>query len=283
MLYAWAGTFGSDREPDFWIEFELREGRSASEIQQMMAQVRVRASGNQAHSVPSLWESEISWAGRRLVFRAERALFAPAIQPRFLNVLFSSVYNTACESGRAEKRGAYLFHGCGVVVDGKGFLFTGPSGAGKTTVARLAGRRAVLNDEAVLLRRAQDGLWIGGTPLLGGVQRRTKGWYPLHAVLNLAHGERASLHPLNGLEAYPRFLMQLFDTAPLIPPEVDRDGLSFLAGRAALAASATSEIPMYELHFRPDDPGPADGQQRGADEGAVGPGRRAAGRDADRL
>jgi len=251
-LCAWCGVFRTAREPDFWLEIELREGRPAAEIQQIMPQVHLKVDGDRFHTCPPLCEGEISWAERWLKFRTERELFHPAMQPRFLNVLLSSIYNTICEYQRGAEREAFLFHGCGVVTDGKGYLFTGPSGAGKTTVARLADTRTVLNDEAVLLRDGGGELWLGGTPLLGGVNKRASGWHRLCAVLMLAHGEEARLRPLSGGEAYQRFLAQLFDTAPLIPPWVDREGLSLLEARADFSASAVRAVPMYELHFRPD-------------------------------
>ncbi len=119
-------------------------------------------------------------------------------------------------------------------------------------MAKLAGTRTVLNDEAILLRDGGGELWFSGTPLLGGLNKRTNGWHRLRAVLMLAHGEEARLRPLSGGEAYQRFLAQLFDTAPLIPPWVGREGLSFLEARADFSASAVRSVRMYELHFRPD-------------------------------
>lgn len=252
MLCTWCGTFRVAREPDFWLEIELREGRPAAEIQNIMSRVHVKANGRYFYTLPPLWEGEISWAEHWLKFQAERELFHFAIQPRFLNALLSSIYNTICEYQRGAEREAFLFHGCGVVTNGQGYLFTGPSGAGKTTVAKLAGTRTVLNDEAVLLRDGGGEFWLGGTPLLGGLNKRTNGWHRLRAVLMLEHSQEVGLRPLSRGEAYQRFLTQLFDTAPLIPPWVNREGLSFLEARADFSASAIRSVPMYELHFRPD-------------------------------
>ncbi len=252
-LRTWCGEFHSAREPDFWLEIQLREGRPATEIQQIMSQVHLKVDGGHFRTHPPLWEGEISWAEHWLRFKTEKELFHPAIQPRFLNVLLGSIYNTICEYQRGGEREAFLFHGCGVVVRGQGYLFTGPSGAGKTTVAKLAGTRMVLNDEAVLLRDGGSKFWLGGTPLLGGLNRRANGWHRLRAVLMLEHGQEVRLRPLSRGEAYRRFLAQLFDTAPLIPPWVDREGLSFLEAKADFSAWAVRAVPMYKLRFKPDD------------------------------
>ncbi len=64
----------------------------------------------------------------------------------FLRVLYSRL----CVS-----RGGVLLHASGVVRAGKGYVFFGPSGAGKTTLARLSKERGamVLSDDIVILRR----------------------------------------------------------------------------------------------------------------------------------
>jgi hypothetical protein len=187
MLHTWCSGFRATRGPDFWLEIELTGGRSAAEIQQIMPQVYLEVNGGHFHTQPPICVGEISWTEHWLKLKAEQELFHPGIQPRFLNVLLSSIYNTICEYQRGAEREAFLFHGCGVLANGKGYLFTGPSGAGKTTVARLAGTRMVLNDEAVLLRNGGGELWLGGTPLLGGINKRANGWYQLRTVLMLEH------------------------------------------------------------------------------------------------
>jgi hypothetical protein len=50
------------------------------------------------------------------------------------------------------ERGGVLLHASSVVSNGRAFAFVGPSGAGKTTMARLAAPRAVLSDEVTALR-----------------------------------------------------------------------------------------------------------------------------------
>jgi hypothetical protein len=269
MLHTWCGKFQSAEEPDFWLEIELEQGCTVAEIQRIMPQLRLSARDGHFRSHPSLLEGEVSWTERRLRFRTARALFHPGIQPRFLNVLFSSIYNTICESRNGDGREAFLFHGCGVIVKGKGYLFTGPSGAGKTTVARLAAERAVLNDEAVLLKMQDGEVWMGGTPLLGGVNQRMATWVPLQAILVLQHGEDVELRPLGKGEAYPRFLSQLFAPTPMIgvrpplnPPREQGGGAPalpaigtrkrFLEQQAGFSAAVLNRVQVYELYFRPD-------------------------------
>jgi hypothetical protein len=61
----------------------------------------------------------------------------------------------------------FLLHAATVVRNGKAFVFTGRSGAGKSTVASLSPEGSVLTDEISLLRR-ENGAWRAyGTPFWG--------------------------------------------------------------------------------------------------------------------
>jgi hypothetical protein len=61
----------------------------------------------------------------------------------------------------------FLLHAATVIRDGKAYLFTGRSGAGKSTVATLSPQGSVLTDEISLLRR-EKGVWRAyGTPFWG--------------------------------------------------------------------------------------------------------------------
>src|SRR5213078_1486031 len=63
--------------------------------------------------------------------------------------------------------GGVELHGCGLVVDAKGFLFVGQSGAGKTTTARLwlsETSPTILSDDRIIVRDTENGLRMYGTP-----------------------------------------------------------------------------------------------------------------------
>ena len=61
----------------------------------------------------------------------------------------------------------FLLHAATVIRNGKAYIFTGRSGAGKSTVATLSPQGSVLTDEISLLRR-ENGVWRAyGTPFWG--------------------------------------------------------------------------------------------------------------------
>ena len=76
-----------------------------------------------------------------------------------------------------------LFHGSALAADGEGYLFTAPSGTGKSTHARLwrellGDRVVMINDDKPLLRVTEEGVTVYGTPFrgkhgLGGDEQRS--------------------------------------------------------------------------------------------------------------
>jgi hypothetical protein len=66
------------------------------------------------------------------------------------------------------RQGGLLVHAAGAVRNGRAFLFAGVSGAGKTTISRLAPPDVILlTDEISYLRREGDGYVAFGTPFAG--------------------------------------------------------------------------------------------------------------------
>jgi hypothetical protein len=66
------------------------------------------------------------------------------------------------------KEGGFLLHAASAVRNGRAFLFSGVSGAGKTTLSRLAPSDVtLLTDEISYVRRDSDGYRACGTPFAG--------------------------------------------------------------------------------------------------------------------
>jgi hypothetical protein len=63
----------------------------------------------------------------------------------------------------APGHGALMLHAAGVVSRSGAHVFAGPGGAGKSTVAALAGTRPVLTDGYVMIRRLADDSWLAGS------------------------------------------------------------------------------------------------------------------------
>ncbi|MBQ6624111.1 MAG: hypothetical protein IJH57_05805 [Mogibacterium sp.] len=70
------------------------------------------------------------------------------------------------------KYDAFLIHAASVCVDGEAYLFLGPSGAGKTTHAKMwkqyfGDRMKIINDDKPLIRVTDDDILVCGSPWSG--------------------------------------------------------------------------------------------------------------------
>ncbi len=108
-----------------------------------------------------------------------------------------------------------LIHGSAVAADGIGYLFTAPSGTGKSTHARLwrqlLGERArMVNDDKPLVRIAGDTVTVFGTPWNGKHRLGENIAVPLRSVCFLERGETNSISTLEPGEAYLGLLRQAY-------------------------------------------------------------------------
>ena len=118
----------------------------------------------------------------------------------------------------AEKMPDYdtlLFHGSAVAVDEKCYLFTAPSGTGKSTHARLwreyLGDRAVMvNDDKPLIHVSENGSTVYGTPWNGKHRLGNNIAVPLKAICLISRSAENSIKQISPDEAYPILLAQTY-------------------------------------------------------------------------
>jgi hypothetical protein len=79
--------------------------------------------------------------------------------------IFLSPFLRACYQIFLACNGGLCAHACGVELNGKGYLFPGVSGAGKTTMASMRPNDAqLLSDEFIFLRKIEEKTYIYSTP-----------------------------------------------------------------------------------------------------------------------
>ena len=147
-------------------------------------------------------------------------------------------------SWKLAARNGFLLHAATVIRHGKAYLFTGRSGAGKSTVASLAPPGSVLTDEISLLRR-ENGVWRAyGTPFWGEFRAAGSNTsVPVSGIFRLVQAADNRVTPLRPMELLRALLPNvLFFSAE---PEANRQLLETL-GQAVEAISG------YVLAFRRD-------------------------------
>ena len=124
--------------------------------------------------------------------------------------------------------GGFLLHASSAIRNGRAFLFSGVSGAGKTTMVKLAPPDAALLTDEISYVVRQDGRYSAvGTPFFGELARVGENLRaPIEVLYLLAKGPENKIEPIDGADAVrgllgnilffardPEFVKMVFDAA----------------------------------------------------------------------
>jgi hypothetical protein len=175
-----------------------------------------------------------------------------ALHSRYFN-LANSVYplefpldellfsNILCRGKGVEIHAAGILDG-----RGRGRLFVGHSGAGKTTMSRLWESKpgvVILSDDRIALRRQDGQIWMHGTPWHGEAGFAAPTRARLDRIYLLAKGAENELAPIDECHAAGRLFSRCF--LPLYDPQAVDFTLGFLE-------HLVTAVPCGELKFVPD-------------------------------
>ena len=139
-----------------------------------------------------------------------------------------------------------ILHSACVSCNGKGYLFAGVSGSGKSTISEIWQKdpeTMVLTDERVIIRDINGRLWAFGTPWHGTAEIHRNAGTPIDRIFFIRHGKKNRAVPLSRTEAVNRLMVRCF------PTFWNRSGMQFVLDFCVRIAS---EIECYELEFVPD-------------------------------
>jgi hypothetical protein len=143
------------------------------------------------------------------------------------------------------REGGFLLHAASAVRAGQSFLFSGVSGAGKTTISRLAPADVtLLTDEVSYVRRTTDRYFACGTPFAGELARAGENCTaPLAALYFLEKGPESRSEPVSAINAIRALLRNILFFA-------EDEELVKLIFRSA--CKFVDQVPVYRLTFVPD-------------------------------
>jgi hypothetical protein len=144
------------------------------------------------------------------------------------------------------RQGGFLVHAASAIRGGRAFLFAGVSGAGKTTISRLAPSDAtLLTDEISYLRREGNQYRACGTPFAGELARVGENQSaPLSALFLLGQGPENEIRPIAKSDAIRLLLRNILFFAE----DAELVGLVFQS-----ACEFVEQVPVRRLIFVPDE------------------------------
>jgi len=166
--------------------------------------------------------------------------------PQSVNPLSYPLGSLILLSKLARKRGIFL-HASGIK-DGRnrGFVFCGPSGVGKSTVAKLwqkSGQGRVLNDDRLIVRKKENRFFAYGCPWHSKDNRMVANEkFEIKEIFFLMHSRDNYAKFLNRREAFLRIIPQAF--FPAWDKSAINSSLSFLK-------DLCGKVRFFELRFKP--------------------------------
>jgi hypothetical protein len=142
-------------------------------------------------------------------------------------------------------QGGFLIHAASAIRGGKAFIFAGVSGAGKTTMCRLAPTDAsLLSDEISYVRRDNLVYIACGTPFSGELARAGENRSaPVTGFFLLEKGANNKIEAMNPSESIPRLLRNILFFA---------HDTSLVKCVFQSACEFASAVPLLRLTFVPD-------------------------------
>ncbi len=224
--------FVSSSAPEFELEFDLSDMRQVSDDD-----VRVRREGGQ---VADEWIIERGDFCARWDSCTGRGVVRQNANPYSLDAVMRILHSLILA-----ERGGFLLHAASAICDGRAYLFSGVSGAGKTTMTRLAPPDiTLLTDEISYLRPGSDGYNAFGTPFAGELAKAGENCTaPVAALFFLEQGPENRIEEMSSAEAARRLMRNILFFAE------DPDLVQKLL---ATACDFVSRVPIRRLTFYPD-------------------------------
>jgi len=225
----YAGFIGSGEQPKFEFDVEL-----------------IPPSAHDPDRDVSVEMQDGVWRLRRGDFRARwspragRGRIRQSANPYSIDSVLRIVHTLILA-----REGGFLLHSAGAIRNGRAFLFSGVSGAGKTTISRLApGDVTLLTDEVAYIRRDDHGYRACGTPFAGELARVGKNCSaPIESLFFLTQG------PVNKIDsvAKPEAIRCLLRNILFFADDADLVQCLFQS-----ACDFVEHVSVHRLTFMPD-------------------------------
>ncbi|MFZ3262479.1 MAG: hypothetical protein WA172_00625 [Terriglobales bacterium] len=231
LLQRYSGFLSLSR-PEFALEFEIVDAAEGSD-----EDVCVRRDGHE-------WRIDRGDFSARWDPRTRTGQVRQNANPYSLDSVLRIVHSLILA-----ERGGFLLHAASAICDGRAYLFSGVSGAGKTTITRLAPPGiTLLTDEISYIRPDKDAdiatYRAFGTPFSGELAKAGENCSaPVAALFFLEQGSENRIDEIPSAEAVRRLMRNILFFA-------GDPGL--VANLLATACDIVARVPIRRLTFYPD-------------------------------
>jgi hypothetical protein len=247
-------AFITEQSPDITVELESTDRLKPKELNNALSKTKyVHDKKKRFRTSSKIMSGRYDLEKRFIRIVGEKSLINPDLEDNHLNKLLAMSYYSACKVKYGDVPPAMLVHTAGILRHGQVLMFTGPSDAGKTTIATLCRERdgEVINDEILLVSQPGENgenISVRSAPILGRFIPQRQISAPLRAIFMLKKSYRTLVRPLDRTEAYVKIMRQII-TPAYIGQSSKRAVLSLIAD---FSNALTKAVPVYELEFTLD-------------------------------
>lgn len=243
-LAQWFARPSSNDSAHIHLQFELVAHADTLELPNSLLQTKSLGPNGSFDIANSLISGHFDRTTGKGHIKAKAALTRGLLM-RVMEQIFYQAFHSARQAAKSE---TFLIHSSAVIANGSGFLFVGPSEAGKTTAALNSSAHHVLGDEMTLVQPNSAGAIIEGSPFNGTFKTKKPGKAPLRAIFLLQQAKQHRISSIGKAEAANLI------AAEIVPP-VGLDevpGPETLPTMVQLAAGLIEKVPVYRLELLPD-------------------------------
>jgi len=246
--------FLCDTAPDIYVELEITDTVVPGMVTNEEENAALFHGDGVFSDSHNLVSGEYNLFSGTVRVRAERLLLTHNNQGYYLNQFICKLYYSAHKIRKLDSIPAFIMHSSAVIYHNAGLLFTGPSGAGKTTIADILGSSdestVIINDEGNLVSRTIDGKRanIRGIPIKGKLAENNNVTSSLDCILLLKQSNRTAFHSLDKTYAFKKLLRQVVGNLYF----GNDNPKSIYSSLAGFSEYLVKNIPCYELEFTLD-------------------------------
>ncbi len=165
-----------------------------------------------------------------------------------LNRIMCRIFYTLFFKEKGDDKKAFIVHSSAVIKNGKGYVFFGPAGSGKSTVAHFSERCEVLHDDMNLVVMSQKGSLVQGIPFNPTQLRLSDRRGPLSMFFSLHKSDEAKIEKGSRDEFASAVLPEIFLPQPVLSGG-RRQAFQYLLN---CVNELAEKVPYYRLFFKRD-------------------------------
>lgn len=247
--------FLSDTPADLSVEIMALKNTKPEINEQPAVNTALHHGGGLFHFSDNLVSGEYDFNSKRVRVLAPGWLLTQDYGSYYLNQIMCLLYNSSLYIKGINKPHSHIIHSSAIIRDGCGLVFTGPSGIGKTTIAKMCANHrntVVINDEGNLISipGVKDvPVIVEGIPIIGKLTKKNNLSAPLICILLLKQNSKTTFRLLDRTEAFKRLMFQVVANAYFGRSDMK----SILTSKADFCEEIVRHVPCYELEFTLDD------------------------------